>query len=965
LISPASGSYTVNFAFGEPPREEKNKDFFNQPLEKSISGVKYNDLNGNGNRDSGEPGLKDWTINLEQPEGTVLKTAITGDDGSYLFDALSFGDYALSEVVKSGWTIKEPSTGKHLVTLSSTNPVATGKNFGNYNNNLPPKDPTLVPDLSSPRKAGTPIIWTAGATDPEGDPLQYRFFVRGPSPSTALRADSGYSTNKVWTWNTVDYPPGTYQVEVWIKDGKHAGPDSYDVKKTVSYALTSANLPPIVKALFPNWPSPQYVGSWVTWTALASDPEGDPIQYRYFLRGPSTRGIWMDRTGWSNNNRWVWPTNPTDVGFSEVLVAVRDGNHAGPSGSDDHDIEDYFIISVNKPPVITGFGSMPISPQSIGATVQWSASAYDPEGNPVFFRYFLRGPSTGGVWRLVRDWSTDRSWIWPTSPADAGTSEVQVQVRDGFHSTPSGWDDDAGALFTVQKPNLPPTLASLSPDRPSPQSAGTPVKWRATASDPNGDAVLYKFWLKGPATGNNWALVQDWSYSNSWVWANTPADAGAYSVYVYARDGYHAPASGYDSALGASYVLLSPVVEKRITTGSAIRDKPSLVFSGDGYLLALQSWEAGKNNQGDVLLQKFDPLWKMQKSIWVSNAKVYEDSPSLAFVGGYAFVAYVSSEKGNRDIFVKKYDSNLNLVETRQLTSSPADQNSPSLAIVGNDFYLAYLSWDTGKNNAGGIFLTRYDQKWKPLATVQLTDRKFSQDRPSLAYAEGNFYVAYVSSETGNKDIFQKKLNAKMEVLETKKMTSDKSDQDYPFLKWTNGQFMLLYASKKTGNYELMLDRYLRDGKLIGSTIVVAAPGDQTASSMAFSPVDGMYWAAYASKDAAGQNIYVKPLKLAAPAILKPCDIVAAISSTKANSPYTLTMKFYNNYGELTDPDPMTLNFGWSPQDAVKKGDQLQRISKGTFQLKSSFGAKGDKSFRIGAIVDGCISAKTIPVKVT
>jgi hypothetical protein len=407
------------------------------------------------------------------------------------------------------------------------------------------------------------------------------------------------------------------------------------------------------------------------------------------------------------------------------------------------------------------------------------------------------------------------------------------------------------------------------------------------------------------------------------------------------------------------------VVEKRITTGSAIRDKPSLVFSGDGYLLALQSWEAGKNNQGDVLLQKFDPLWKMQKSIWVSNAKVYEDSPSLAFVGGYAFVAYVSSEKGNRDIFVKKYDSNLNLVETRQLTGSPADQNSPSLAIVGNDFYLAYQSWDTGKNSGGDIFLTRYDQKWKPLATVQLTDQKSSQDRPSLAYAEGNFYVAYVSSETGSRDIFQKKLNAKLEVLETKKMTSDKSDQDYPFLKWTNGQFMLLYASKKTGNYDLMLDRYLRDGKPIGSTIVVAAPGDQTASSMAFSPVDGMYWVAYASKDAAGKNIYVKPLKLAAPASLKPCDIVAAISSTKANSPYTLTMKFYNNYGELTDPDPMTLNFGWSPQDAVKKGDQLQRISKGTFQLKSSFGAKGDKSFRVGAVVDGCISAKTIPVKVT
>ena len=78
--------------------------------------------------------------------------------------------------------------------------------------------------------------------------------------------------------------------------------------------------------------------------------------------------------------------------------------------------------------------------------------------------------------------------------------------------------------------------------------------------------------------------------------------------------------------------------------------------------------------------------------------------------------------------------------------------------------------------------------------------------------------MAYVSRETGNLDIFQKKLDGNLEVLETKRLTSDKSDQDYPSLKWMNGQFMLLYASKKTGGYEIMLDRYLRDGKSIDST---------------------------------------------------------------------------------------------------------------------------------------------------
>jgi len=498
------------------------------------------------------------------------------------------------------------------------------------------------------------------------------------------------------------------------------------------------------------------------------------------------------------------------------------------------------------------------------------ATAIDPENNRVFYRYWLKGPSTKWLWKLVRDWSTDPGWTWTTSSADAGTSEVQVQVRDGFHASPTGWDGDAGALFTVLRPNQPPRLTALLPDKPSPQYAGTLVKWTATAADPDGNPVLYKFWLKGPSTANAWKVVQDWSTKNQWIWANAPSDAGSYSIYVYARDGQHAPATGYDSAVGQTYTLQNPLAEKRLTAGAAAGSMPSLAFTGDGYLMAYQSWELGSANQGDVLLQKFDRAWNKQKSVWVANSKANESAPALASVAGDFYVAYVSTEAGSRDIFVKKYDSNLKLLDTKQLTDSPTDQNSPSLVAAGNSFYLAYQSMDSGADRGGDIFLTRYDQSWKPQATVQLTDLKSYQDRPSLAWAAGSLYVAYVSRETGNLDIFRKRLDGNLKVLETTKMTSDKSDQDYPSLKWQNGQFMLLYASKKTGNYEIMLDRYLRDWKLIDSTVAVAASGDQTASSLSISPVEGMYWLAYASRNTSGQNIYAKSLKLTSPALLSP-----------------------------------------------------------------------------------------------
>ena len=77
--------------------------------------------------------------------------------------------------------------------------------------------------------------------------------------------------------------------------------------------------------------------------------------------------------------------------------------------------------------------------------------------------------------------------------------------------------------------------------------------------------------------------------------------------------------------------------------------------------------------------------------------------------------------------------------------------------------------------------------------------------------------------------------------------------------------------------------------------------------SMIHSPLDGMYWITYASKNAASQNIYVKPLKLSTP--IKKCEIVPTLNASKANRPFILTAKFCNNYGELSDP--IDISFGW------------------------------------------------------
>jgi len=114
----------------------------------SISGTKFEDINGNNEWDANEPGLGDWMINLLRQDGEIVKVAITsaspGTLGSYSIDSISPGTYTLVEVlsISPGWTQTYPvgnyytvvvlETGQVTVTKSDqTSAPSTQVNFGN------------------------------------------------------------------------------------------------------------------------------------------------------------------------------------------------------------------------------------------------------------------------------------------------------------------------------------------------------------------------------------------------------------------------------------------------------------------------------------------------------------------------------------------------------------------------------------------------------------------------------------------------------------------------------------------------------------------------------------------------------------------------------------------------------------------------------------------------------------------
>ncbi|MBN2375102.1 MAG: choice-of-anchor L domain-containing protein [Sedimentisphaerales bacterium] len=123
-----AGPYTITLT----TNGAQNMDFGNMPTSTTdpdpdtISGWKFNDLNGNGVRDVNEPGLADWEIFLDANGNNTLdpgeEYTLTEDDGYFEFFALDPGTYNVAEVVQTlDWNQTYPGSpgfpAYHTVTL--------------------------------------------------------------------------------------------------------------------------------------------------------------------------------------------------------------------------------------------------------------------------------------------------------------------------------------------------------------------------------------------------------------------------------------------------------------------------------------------------------------------------------------------------------------------------------------------------------------------------------------------------------------------------------------------------------------------------------------------------------------------------------------------------------------------------------------------------------------------------------
>src|SRR5208337_3081748 len=171
----------------------------------TLSGEVYNDLNGNGSLDTGEPGLANWTVDLlDAASSHVLATAVTDSLGDYTFTGVAPGTYTVAEELQGGYTQTAPPSPPYSVTVAAGQTISD-LNFGDFQDAS--ITGTKYTDLTGNGFSGddTPLggvtIDLYQGSSASGSPFE-----------TTLTAGDG-------TYNFTNLGPGTYFVQESVPSG--------------------------------------------------------------------------------------------------------------------------------------------------------------------------------------------------------------------------------------------------------------------------------------------------------------------------------------------------------------------------------------------------------------------------------------------------------------------------------------------------------------------------------------------------------------------------------------------------------------------------------------------------------------------------------------------------------------------------------------------------------------------------
>lgn len=161
------------------------------PQTGTISGMKWHDMDTQGDKDENESGVPNWVIFIDLDADKTLDgnevSTTTDSNGNYTFLNLQPGTYSICEVSQAGWYPTNPTTKCHTGVVVTAGVDTSNINFGNK------QIPVYDGDNMCPRGYTESYIETLNISSTNPSPVNYSF---DANTSYLLKAKGTYTFNK-------------------------------------------------------------------------------------------------------------------------------------------------------------------------------------------------------------------------------------------------------------------------------------------------------------------------------------------------------------------------------------------------------------------------------------------------------------------------------------------------------------------------------------------------------------------------------------------------------------------------------------------------------------------------------------------------------------------------------------------------------------------------------------------------
>ncbi len=250
------------------------------------------------------------------------------------------------------------------------------------------------------------------------------------------------------------------------------------------------NIPPIINSIELDSATIR-PGGIIKVQVIASDPDGDVLNYSYTVSAGSISGIGQN----------VQIIAPLENGIYNLNVLVTDGKGGEATG--------YKVFYVNTNPIIT---DIIISPEvlRINSIASIDVYAIDPDGDQLIYDYL---PEAG----IITGAGASVTW---TSPNYIGSFIIDISVSDS-----KGVVKTERTISVIN--NAAPIISEVIID-PDLVPFGGVATVTVFATDPDGDDLTYEYTTSG-------GYLNGTGSSITWI---APYEIGTYSIEVSVSDGY-------------------------------------------------------------------------------------------------------------------------------------------------------------------------------------------------------------------------------------------------------------------------------------------------------------------------------------------------------------------------------------------------------------------------------------------